>query len=179
MEKWKTVSISKEIDLKIFKAQWIKRENPQSLLQSEFIVLNSPNWVNVIPITSDDKVVMIKQYRHGTDEITLEVPGGLVDDGEDPADASVRECVEETGYFSSERPIYLGVNRPNPAFLNNYCFSFLWRDVEKRFNPKFDSNEEIEVVLFDLDEVYNKIERGEINHSMVLNAFFFLKLFLK
>lgn len=177
MKTWKTIEIGNTIDLKIFKAKWVKRENPKSHLVSNFIVLDSKNWVNIIPITTNNEIVLVKQYRHGIDEVTLEIPGGLVDENENPLEAAKRECIEETGYFSEKQPVLLGQVRPNPAFLNNTCFTFVWENVEKKFEPKFDLNEDVEVVLKDLAEVYELIKQGIINHSIVLNAFlfFFLK----
>lgn len=179
MKTWKTIGFGNSIDLKIFTARWVKRENPKSGAAVDFIVLDSKDWVNIIPITKDNKIVLIQQYRHGTDEITLEIPGGLIDPSESPLEAAKRECIEETGFFSEETPIYLGKVRPNPAFLTNTCYSFLWLNVEKRYEPKFDANEEVEVVIKNLDELENLIRNGNINHSIVLNALFFYFLYEK
>lgn len=179
MKPWKTVEFGKAIDLKIFTARWVKRENPKSGSVSDFVVLDSKDWVNIIPITKDKKIVLIQQYRHGIDEITLEIPGGLIDPKEEPIDAAIRECIEETGYCSNETPILIGKVRPNPAFLTNYCYSFLWLNVEKKFEPKFDLNEEVEVVLKDLSEIEELIINGNINHSIVLNALLFYFLHIK
>lgn len=177
MEKWKTIQVVNSIDLKIFTANFIKRENPKTHKSSDFVVLNSRNWVNIIPITIDNKIVMIKQYRQGIDEITLEIPGGLIDSNETPASAAMRECIEETGFYSPEPLQYLGKVHPNPAFLNNTCFTFLWKNVEKKFQTKFDPNEDIEIALFDEKEIKDLIINGIITHSIVLNAFFFYFLF--
>lgn len=179
MKTWKTIGLGNSIDLKIFTARWVKRENPKSGAAVDFIVLDSKDWVNIIPITKDKKIVLIQQYRHGTDEITLEIPGGLIDPSESPLEAAKRECIEETGFFSEETPIYLGKVRPNPAFLTNTCYSFLWLNVEKRYEPKFDANEEVEVVFKSLDELENLIRNGYINHSIVLNALLFYFLYEK
>lgn len=179
LKTWKTIGFGNSIDLKIFTARWVKRENPKSGAAVDFIVLDSKDWVNIIPITKDNKIVLIQQYRHGTDEITLEIPGGLIDPSESPLEAAKRECIEETGFFSEETPIYLGKVRPNPAFLTNTCYSFLWLNVEKRYEPKFDANEEVEVVIKNLDELENLIRNGNINHSIVLNALFFYFLYEK
>ncbi len=173
LEKWKTVKVVNSIDLKIFTANLVQRINPKTQKPSDFVVLNSRNWVNIIPITSENNIVMIKQYRQGIDEITLEIPGGLVDSNEEPATAAMRECIEETGFYSSEPIVYLGKVHPNPAFLNNTCFTFLWKNVEKKFQTKFDPNEDIEIAMFNEKEIKNLILSGKITHSIVLNAFFF------
>lgn len=177
MENWKTIEFGESIDLKIFTARWVRRENPKSRKQSKFIVLDSQDWVNIIPITKENKIVLVKQYRHGIDQITLEIPGGLIDKGENPLDAAMRECKEETGYWSDEKPIFLGKVRPNPAFLTNTCYTYLWNNVEKKFEPKFDLNEDVEIVLKDVGEIENLIKDGMINHSIVLNALFFYFLY--
>ncbi len=173
---WETDKTEFAFDLKIFKANWVVRRNPKTGKSAKFVVLDSKNWVNIIPITNDRKVVMIEQYRHGIDRITLEVPGGLIDESEKPEEAAIRECVEETGFFSENKPIPIGMNHPNPAFLNNSCFSYVWYDVEKKFEPCFDPNEDIVVKLVPIENVLNLIRTGEITHSIVLNAFFFLFL---
>ncbi|QLH54068.1 MAG: ADP-ribose pyrophosphatase [Candidatus Kapaibacterium sp.] len=176
MDNWKTLGFGKSIDLKIFSAKWVLRENPRNRRKSEFIVLESKDWVNIIPITKDKKIVLVQQYRHGIDEVTLEIPGGLIDDGETPLQAAKRECIEETGFYSDSEPILLGITRPNPAFLNNKCYSFLWFDVEKKYEQKFDTNEDVEIILKDVSEIENLIKSGVINHSIVLNAFLFYYL---
>ncbi|MGQ9819633.1 MAG: NUDIX hydrolase [Candidatus Kapaibacteriales bacterium] len=174
--KWETIGIYKNEDLKIFQANWLKRKNPKTNQINNFVRLDSPDWVNIIPITSDNHVVMIEQYRHGIDDITLEIPGGLIDKSEQPFEAGMRECIEETGYASDDHPILLGINNPNPAFLNNKCYSYLWINVKKRFEQKLDSNEIINIKLIPLNEIRLLIKSGKINHSLVLNAFFFLFL---
>ncbi|MFC2131829.1 NUDIX hydrolase, partial [Bacteroidota bacterium] len=115
IKKWETISERKIDNFKIFSLSWIKRRHPDWNKESEFVVLKSPKWVNIIPITKDGNVILIEQYRHGTDEITLEVPGGLVEEGEDPRDAGERECGEETGFAGEGQALLLGENIPNPA----------------------------------------------------------------
>lgn len=174
--KWETIQVESNQDLKIFQAKFIKRRNPVTKKIHNFIRLDSLDWVNIIPITADNQVVLIEQYRHGIDDITLEIPGGLVDKSETPLQAGMRECIEETGFASIETPILIGVNNPNPAFLNNKCYSFLWKNVEKKFEQKLDLNEIIDIKLIPLNEIRFFIESGKISHSLVLNAFFFLFL---
>lgn len=173
LKRWKTLGIESDFDLKIFKAEWVLRKNPRTNSKSRFIVLNSKNWVNIIPITASHEVVMIEQYRHGTDQITLEIPGGLVDSNEDPMTAAIRECIEETGYHSDSPPILLGMNHPNPAFLTNTCYSFLWQGVSLKFQQHLDKNEDILVKLIPIEQIKSLIEQQKITHSLVINAFFF------
>jgi len=173
VRKWETIEDKYLENLKIFDLHRILRKHPEWYKQSNFIVLDSPQWVNIIPITTDKKVVLIEQYRHGIDEITLEVPGGLVEKKENPREAGERECTEETGYIGKENAILIGENYPNPAFLNNKCYSFVWFDCEKRVKQSLDGSEDINVILVPINEIKNMILKEEIRHSLVLTAFFF------
>ncbi|TAL69429.1 MAG: NUDIX hydrolase [Bacteroidetes bacterium] len=176
IQKWETVN-NREIDnFKIFDLSWIRRRHPESGKEGEFVVLNSPKWVNIIPITKEKKVILIEQYRQGTDEITLEVPGGLVDLNEEPVNAGERECREETGYEGKGKAVLLGENTPNPAFLNNKCYSYVWFDCELKYEQKLDSHEDIKVVLVPVSKIKNMILEGKIRHSLVLTAFFFYSI---
>ncbi len=173
IKKWETVSSEHLIDLRIFNALKKKRINPLNNRIDDFVVLDSHNWVNIIPITKDNKIVMIEQYRHGSDSVTLEIPGGLIEKDEEPRIAAERECMEETGYFSQNEAILTGISLPNPAFLNNKCYSYLWLDCELKFEQNLDLNEVISVKEFSMDEILNFIDNGTINHSVILTAFLF------
>lgn len=176
VKRWQTLEAKEGSDLKIFRVNWFKRQNQEIGKTGDFVVLDSPLWVNIIPITKNNEVVLVRQYRHGIDEITLEVPGGLVDKNEEPHDAAERECFEETGYKSKSRAILLGENHPNPAFLNNVCFSYVWFDCELMGKQKLDGNEDIDVLLVPLKDIPRMILDNEIKHSLVLTAFFFYSL---
>ena len=172
ISKWETVSKKKADNFKIFDVSWIIRRHPEWDKESNFVVLDSADWVNIIPITKDNKIVFVEQYRHGIDDITLEIPGGLIEKGEMPGTAGERECSEETGYSSSLKAELLGKVRPNPAFLNNTCYSYVWFDCEKKGDQHLDGNEDIRVVEYSFAEVKEMILDGRIDHSLVLNAFF-------
>lgn len=171
--KWETVSKTEIKDLKIFKAEMVKRKHPNWSREADFVVLNSLNWANVVPVTKDKKILLIEQYRHGSDSITLEIPGGLIEKDELPIVAARRECIEETGFSGEEELIQIGVSLPNPAFLNNKCFSFAWFGLEEKQMQNFDLNEEIKVIPTSINEVKKMIEDGRINHSIILTAFMF------
>ena len=173
VKNWQTVNKDLINDFRIFKANWIIRKHPDLGKESKFVVLDSPNWVNIIPVTKNNEIVLIEQYRQGIDGVTLEVPGGLIDPGEDAGEAGERECREETGYLSAEKAELLGINEPNPAFMNNICYSYLWRNCEKNASQELDPHEDIETVLVPADEIKNYIKEGKIKHSLVLTAFFY------
>lgn len=135
-----------------------------------FVVLDCPDWVNVIPITPHGQVVFIRQFRHGVRTDTLEVPGGMIDPGESPAAAALRELREETGY-AAQAVEELGYVFPNPAIQNNRTYSFVARDVQQVGELMLDPFEDVEVVLYPLDEVPRLLAAGAIRHSLVVSAF--------
>lgn len=138
---------------------------------TSFFVIENPDWVNIIAVTKDEKVVLIEQYRQGAEEITLEIPGGMVDKGEEPASCAERELLEETGYSAKEF-IYLGKSRPNPALQFNWIYHFAAKDCEKTGKTNFDEHEDIRTKLVDISEVENLIKNEKITHSLVLAGFY-------
>ncbi len=145
--------------------------SPRTGLSSDFVVFESSPWVNVIPLTPQNEVVLVHQYRHGTRTVTLEIPGGLVEDYDSPAGAARRELQEETGYVDTSL-ISLGTVYPNPAIQNNLCYTFLAKDVYLAGEQNLDKNEDIEVILKPLDEIPKLIREGDISHALVIAAFY-------
>jgi 8-oxo-dGTP pyrophosphatase MutT (NUDIX family) len=176
IKKWDTLGLNTVGNFKIFDLSYINRKHPDRNSSSDFVVLNSPRWVNIIPVTESGNIVMIEQYRHGVDAVTLEVPGGLVEASELPADAAKRECQEETGYASEADVTLLGEILPNPAFLDNICYSYLWRGCRLVSDQNLDRHEDIQVHEFTKEQIREMILDGRINHSLVLNAFFYYNL---
>ena len=137
--------------------------------EHQFLRLQAPDWVNVVAVTERGDMVLVEQYRHGTDDITLEIPGGAVDPGEDAATTAARELEEETGYRGSEL-IEIGRVAPNPAFLSNRCWTFLALDCRKVGGQELDPSEEITVRFAPLGSFGKLIDRGSITHSLVIVA---------
>ena len=163
-------------DCRLFSVTEHRRRAPRTGELHDFYVLESPDWVNIIPLTTDGRVVMVLQYRHGIDEFTLEVPGGMVDvEDVSPLHAGRREMREETGYDSADI-VPLGVIHPNPAIQSNRCYTFLARDVHLAGSVSFDTTEETEVVLVPLGEIPELVRRGVISHALVVVAFHHLAL---
>ncbi len=170
VKSWKRVHSKRLQSYRVFSIRTDTAISPRTGKGHEFYIIESENWVNIIPITSEHQVVMIKQYRHGSREVTLEIPGGLVDPGDTPKKAALRELLEETGY-QAQRAKRIGVVNPNPAIFNNRCYTFLAKGVKKVAGPTPDQTEDIEVVLIPLKKIPQLILKGEIDNAMVITAF--------
>jgi ADP-ribose pyrophosphatase len=166
---WKYINSRSGPDLKLFKVRWDKTENPRTKQKMERLVLETPAWVNVVPVTKEKQVVLVYQYRFGVGKITPEIPGGLIDEGEDSGSAAKRELKEETG-FTGGRWIYLGAVEPNPAFHDNLCHHWLALDVEKTCEPKLDPGEDIHVETKSYKELRKIVTAGEMQHVLALSA---------
>jgi ADP-ribose pyrophosphatase len=168
---WKLVSSTIEKSFRIFDLRIDRAVSPRTGKEHDFYVFESKEWVNIIPVTRDKNAVLIRQYRHGVRDIVLEIPGGIVEEGDAPLDAAVRELKEETGYSPSEI-VYLGMVHANPAFLNNRCHTFLALDCFPDGPQNLDDKEDIEVVLKPFADIPQLIRDGEISHSLILAAFY-------
>lgn len=161
---------------RIFSLRKDRNRSPRDGREHDFFVLDSDEWVNIIPVTANDEIVLIHQYRHGIDDITLEIPGGMVDaDDSSPLHAARREMQEETGY-DTEDVIPLGAIHPNPAIQGNRCHTFLARNVSKQFETNFDTTEETEVVLVPYRQIPDLVRQGHITHALVVTAFYWYEL---
>lgn len=140
-----------------------------------FSILRIPDWVNIIALTPRDNVVMVRQFRHGTETVTLEIPGGAVDKGESHGAAAARELFEETGYRAPHW-VRLGEIRPNPAIQNNAASTWLALDAERVDSPHPDPGEIIHVEEHPLAEVREMLRTGAIDHGIVVAAFAHLLL---
>ncbi len=172
MELWDSVERKELGDYYIFRLSQQRSRSPQNGREHSFYVLDTPDWVNVIPITPEGKVVLIRQYRVGVNQITLEIPGGMADpeDG-DPAEAARRELMEETGY-EAEQIIPIGRVASNPAFINNHTYTYLAQNARLVGETNFDSAEYIEFELADIDDIPDLIASGQITHALVIAAFY-------
>ncbi len=173
--RWRVVTDVIYEKFHIFEVKKSIRENPRTGQHVSFLLVDGLDWVNIIPLTSDEQVVLIKQYRHGSEMLSLETPGGSVEKGEDPAFSAARELKEETGYTSNDL-IYLGSLHPNPAMFSNKCHIYLAKNAIKAHQQALDADEDIEIVLKPLPEVLKMVANGEISHSIVAASFGMLML---
>jgi 8-oxo-dGTP pyrophosphatase MutT (NUDIX family) len=175
MKKWLTLSTQKVLTAHVFRYLKVQRKSQDTGAEGEFDIVQCLNWANVVAITPDKKIVLVKQYRHGTDELTLELPGGAVHIGEDSLLAAQRELVEETGFTAKEWKL-IGEVDANPAFMINNCKTYLALDAVKTHSQNLDPLEEIEVVLKNVDDIKPMIKTREITHSLIIAALFFFEL---
>jgi ADP-ribose pyrophosphatase len=171
LQPWEVISSKRDESYRVFSLRTDKARSPRTGRAHNFFIIESPSWINVIPLTRKKDVVMVRQYRHGIRAVTLEIPGGLVETYETPEAAAARELWEETGYRGSEM-VFLGSVHPNSAIQNNQCHTFLAKDVFYAGEQLQDEKEDIEVLLRPLAEIPRLIREGEITHSLVLAAFY-------
>lgn len=167
---WPIIESSKGPNMGLFSIKVNRCRSPRTGQQHNFYVIDFPNWVQIIPVTPDDQVVMIRQYRHGCGRIFLELPGGLIDKGDPSPDASAkRELLEETGYLAENLHL-LARTYPQPAVLNHMGLTYLARGVKRIAGPDLDATEDIEVCLVDLQRIPGMIRSGEIDHGQTVMA---------
>jgi len=168
---WEKLKSFKRGDYRVFRVREDIARSPESGSEHSFFVVEANDWMNVIPVTEDGRIVCVRQYRHGTEDISLEIPGGIVDDGESPIESARRELLEETGYEAAEI-VEIGVVAPNPAIQNNRCHSFLAKKVRRVRKQALDATEEIDVELVDPSDIPALIASGLISHALVVAAFY-------
>jgi 8-oxo-dGTP pyrophosphatase MutT (NUDIX family) len=167
---WRRVDSRRVHDCRVFRLDRQRFEPPDERSPAWFYVLDAPHWINVIPLTDDDEVLFIRQFRFGTDSVTLEIPGGMCDGDEPPLEAARRELREETGYDAAELS-ELGWVHPNPAIQNNRCYTYLARGLRLEGDPRPDPHEAFELVRVPLANVPGLIDSREITHALVVTAF--------
>lgn len=167
--RWRKVSSEPGPELPLFNVRFDQVCHPRTGEGFCRMVLEAPDWTNVVATTDDGDIVMVEQYRFGVEELTLEPVGGIVDDGEEPIDAARRELLEETGYGEGTWRS-LGVVQANPAYHNNLCH--LWRADGVRLiqDQSLDPGESIRVHLMSLEQVRKAIADGRFLHPLGLAA---------
>ncbi len=169
LRRWSVVSEEQLGRYSIFTLSRRLQRSADTGREHAFLCLEVPDWINIIAVTTDQQLILIEQYRPGTDRITLEIPGGAVDPGEEPLPAAARELEEETGYRAAELRL-IGMVEPNPAFQDNRCWTYLAVGCTPGGTAEPDPSEEIQVRLESLADFTRLIDDGTIRHSLVIAA---------
>jgi 8-oxo-dGTP pyrophosphatase MutT (NUDIX family) len=159
---------------RILDVQSVPFHHPRRGTRRDFVVVDVPDWVNVLAHTTDDRLVLVNQFRYGINAFSWEIPGGVIERFEDPVAAGLRELLEETGFVGENARLLASVH-PNPAFLNNRCHLVLVENCRLVSPPDWDADEEIEVAAVPVAEVYARARSGGITHSLVLDALLFFE----
>jgi len=154
-----------------------KCEMPDGRIVEDYYVLEYPNWVNAVAITEDNKVLMVRQYRHAADIVSLEIPGGVIDGDEEPQAAMLRELLEETGYHFDDIELIATVYA-NPATANNHTYCYLAKGGKKVQDQNLDEHEELIVEEYTISEVKQLLLDNKIPQALHCTGLFyaFMKL---
>ncbi|WP_442889463.1 NUDIX hydrolase [Congregicoccus parvus] len=166
---WRTLAVEMAGDHRIFRVHRKRCLHPGRGSESTFVVLDAPDWVNVVAVTKAGDIVLVRQFRYGTEDFSLEVPGGVMEPGEDPIEAARRELAEETGFVGGEARV-LGWVHPNPAIQNNRCHLVCIEGVAAGPDLAWDEHEEIEVSLVPRAAAIELARTGRITHALAVNA---------
>ena len=166
---WHTLHSEPGPDLKIFRVRYDHLRNPRNGKVVKAVILETPDWVDIVPITPEGKIVVVDQYRFGSSSITTEIPAGSILEGETPQEAAVRELAEETGYEAGQWD-YCGWVQPNPAFQDNVCHQFIARNAVHAGTPDLDDGESIKVRELTADAIMAEIKQGKVRNTLALLA---------
>ena len=166
---WKVLESKELFSSGIFKLRSDRCELPDGRVMPRYFVMEFPDWVNVLPVTKDGQVILVKQYRHASGQVHLEIPGGSMDPRltESPEAGARREMLEETGYDSSQMELVCS-HYPNPALQNNRMHTYIAFDCEKVAEQKFDEFEDLELYFCSIEKLEEHLLNGDISHSIMI-----------
>ena len=173
---WQKIDSKPAGDFRIFTIRQDFKISPRTGKKLDYYVIDCADWVNVIAVTPDRELVMIEQYRHGSNTVELEIPGGMIDAKDtSPSEAGIRELREETGY-EGEQAQMIGKIFPNPAIMSNTCHTLLVENSRLKHPVEWDQGEDIITRLIPIAEIPKLIATGQIRHSLVVVALYHFEL---
>lgn len=173
---WRKISSRSLGDFRVFSLRADIKISPRTGREHEFFVMDSVNWVNVVAVTPDQQIVLVEQYRQGTDTVELEIPGGVMDARDSSPEATgCRELREETGY-EGERARVIGRVFPNPAIMSNTCFTVMVENCRCLHPVQFDHGEDLVTRLVPIADLPQLVASGKIQHSLVVVALYYFEL---
>lgn len=167
--KWKVLKSKELFSTGLFKLRTDECELPDGRIMPRYFVMDFPDWVNVFPVTQSGEVLLLKQYRHASERMHIEIPGGSTDPhrGETVEQAALRELLEETGY-DSKNLVKVGTHYPNPAMQSNRMHSYVALDCEKVSEPDLDPYEDLELYPCSIEQVEKHLTNGDIDHTIMV-----------
>lgn len=171
---WRRLEDRELLHTRVFDIRASAFAHPAREQAKEFIVIDAPEWAVVAPVTPSGELVMVRQFRFGSEKLSLELPGGVVEQGEDPLVTAARELVEETGY-TGDQAVRLGTVHPNPAIQSNRAHLIVIPNVQPTQGTAWDPDEEIQTSILPIDDVLARARSGEITHALMLNMLFLLE----
>jgi 8-oxo-dGTP pyrophosphatase MutT (NUDIX family) len=176
IQPWHKIGSKPLGDFRIFTLRSDSKVSPRTQQSHDFIVIDCVNWVNVIAVTPEQQLVMVEQYRHGSETVELEIPGGMMDSIDpSPEITASRELREETGY-QGETARRIGEVFPNPAIMSNICFTVLIEDCRCVHPVEFDHGEDLLTRLVPIKDIPQLVSEGKIRHSLVVTALYYFDL---
>lgn len=175
-QKWTLEGEKPVADCSVFKVLQKRFRHPDGRA-GDFYVCDTPDWVQTAAMTKDGRIILVNQFRFGTLGYSWEFPGGIMEAGEDPVSAGLRELKEETGFVGENARIIASFS-PNPAIMSNQAHLVFVEGCEKTSPTDWDANEEIAVGEFALDELDEMVAKGQIHHSIAVNGVYFVQKFL-
>lgn len=172
IEPWKLLNRKHVGDFKIFDITVDRKANPRNGYEHDFYIMHPPGWVNIVPITTNNEFVLVEQFRHGSETVEIELPGGVMDpEDASPVETAIRELREETGYEGQNARI-IGEVFSNPAIQSNKTSTVLIEDCELRHDIELDPGEDLNTKVAPFAEVERMAANGIFRHSLVVAALY-------